>query len=54
MMFFMLDQYIKVIMSFKCPICPTDDPMNYVTKEHLVLHINHNHREIAEIVNKRW
>ena len=40
------------LMAFKCPFCPENDPMKYITKQHLVIHINHNHPAETEMVNK--
>ena len=39
-------------MAFKCPFCPDSDPMKYITKQHLVIHINHNHPAETEMVRK--
>lgn len=39
-------------MLFKCPVCPIDNSMNYITKQHLELHINYNHPDVAKMINK--
>jgi len=41
-----------MFMPFKCPFCIGDDPMNYITKQHLVIHIHHNHPAESEMVSK--
>jgi len=39
-------------MSFKCPVCQIQDPMRYITKQHLELHINHRHPDVSKLVGK--
>lgn len=43
----------KGSMAFKCPFCNEDDPMTYVTKQHLEIHIRHMHPEDAEFFGRK-